>query len=165
MPNMIIENLSSRIKLIGLLAPLVLGINITGIVLCLYVLFDLSSAITEKSGTALLEQVSSDYLEFESLSQSTRDSVETVEDFASGIGTSMSESEIVAMTETVMTSETNAQLFLRLLKVNVYNLTGEIPGTASWYEIYAPVIDGAIERSRARQLELLKIKRHYGQEA
>jgi len=40
-------------------------------------------------------------------------------------------------------------------------LAGLIPGTASWYDIYAPVIDAAIERSRLRQSQLLQIKQYY----
>lgn len=165
MPNAATENIASKIKLIGMMAPLVIGFNTAGIVLCVYALFNLGGAITEKSGTALIEQVREDYENFGQIDEVTRSSMETVEDLDNGIGTSMSESELLAVTEIVMTSETNAQLFLRLLKVNIYNLAGQIPGTASWYEIYAPVIDSTIERSRARQLELLNIKSHYHQDA
>lgn len=163
MLNIVYENLASRIKLVGLIAPLVLGFNTVGILLCAYVLLDVGSAITEKSGAVLIDQVREDYAEFEAIDEITRKSMEDINELDRGIGTSMSEPGVVAMTELVMTSEKNAQLFLRLLKVNVYNLAGQIPGTASWYEIYAPAIDATLERSRARQLELLKIIQHYQQ--
>lgn len=161
MLNTVHENLASRIKLVSLVAPLVLGFNTVGILLCAYVLFDVSSAITEKSGVALIDSVKEDYAAFELVNETTRKSMEDINQLGQGIGQSMSETGLVAMTENIMSSEKNAQLFLRLLKVNVYNLAGQIPGTASWYEIYAPAIDATIERSRARQLELLKIKQHY----
>jgi hypothetical protein len=73
----------------------------------------------------------------------------------------LSEKGVMNMANTIIITEHNAQLFLLLLKVNVYNLTGLIPGTASWYEFYAPIIDAAIERSRLRKSQLLEITQYY----
>lgn len=155
------ENLTSRLKLISLLAPLVLAINCVGIMLCIYVLYNVGSSINQRSGQELLEQIRGDFNEFESLDKATRSTMVNVRKLEMNLDTELSEKGVVNLADTIITTERNAQLFLRLLKVNVYNLAGIIPGTASWYEIYAPVIDAAIERSRLRQSQLLTIKQQY----
>lgn len=156
-----IENLTSQLKLIGLLAPTVLAMNCIGILLCLIVLYNINSGINERSGQAMLQQIKADFEEFEPIDRATRGSSMRVRELETGLETELSEMGVVDMTNTIIASEQNAQLFLRLLKVNVYNLAGLIPGTASWYEIYAPVIEAAIERSRSRQVQLLAIKQFY----
>jgi hypothetical protein len=158
-PNL--ENLTGRLKLISLLAPMVLVINCIGIILCIIVLFSVGISINERSGRELLQQTRDDYKEFESLDTATRSTMVKVRDLEMGFDTELSEERVMKLANTIIITEGNAQLFLRLLKVNVYNLAGLIPGTASWYEIYAPVIDAAIERSRLRQSQLLQIKQHY----
>jgi hypothetical protein len=160
MLNQKLENLTGRLKLIGLLAPMVLAINCIGIVLCIAVFYNVGNSINERSGAELLEQMRVDYSEFEILNKATRNSMAKVAELEN-IDTSFSEKGIANMASTLIVTERNAQLFLRLLKVNVYNLAGLIPGTASWYDIYAPVIDAAIERSRRRQSQLLQIKQYY----
>ncbi|MFT6093865.1 MAG: hypothetical protein ACJA2Q_001765 [Pseudohongiellaceae bacterium] len=155
------ENLTGRQKLIGLLAPMVVAINCIGIVLCITVLYSVGSSINERSGGELLQQIRADYSEFEILDKATRKSMVKVGELEASLDTDFSEKGITDMASTLIITERNAQLFLRLLKVNVYNLAGLIPGTASWYEIYAPVIDAAIERSRLRLSQLLQIRQHY----
>lgn len=161
MLNSNLENLTGRLKLISLLAPMVLAINCIGIVLCIIVLFSVGATISERSGRELLQQTRDDYKEFESLDTQTRSSMVKVRELEVNFDTELREEGVMNMANTIIVTEVNAQLFLRLLKVNVYNLAGLIPGTASWYEIYAPVIDAAIERSRLRQSQLLEIKQHY----
>jgi hypothetical protein len=154
------ENLTGRLKLIGLFAPMVLAINCIGILLCITVLYSVGSSINERSGAELLEQIRVNYSEFEMLNKATRNSMTKVAELEN-INTDFSEKGVTDMASTLLITERNTQLFLRLLKVNVYNLAGLIPGTASWYDIYAPVIDAAIERSRLRQSQLLQIKQYY----
>lgn len=155
------ENLTSRLKLISLLAPMVLAINCIGILLSIYVLYSINSSINQRSGQELLKQIRADYTEFESIDKAARGTMLNVRELEMDLDTELSEEGVMNMANTIIITERNAQLFLRLLKVNVYNLAGLIPGTASWYEIYAPVIDAAIERSRLRQSQLLQIKQHY----
>lgn len=161
MSDPVTDNLQKRFRLIGLLAPSLIVINSIGISLCLLVLFKLSGSINERSGMNLMEAIKSDFSEFETLDAETRASMNQMKDLELKVDFELSEVGVLGLTDTVMKTERNSQVFLRLLKVNIYNLTGHIPGTASWYELYAPIIDAAIERSRVRQLRLLQVKQHY----
>jgi hypothetical protein len=159
------ETLTSRLKLISLFAPMVLAMNCIGIVLCFYVLFSVGSTINQRSGQDLLQQTREDFNDFEILDRATRNSMVNVRELEVNLEIELSEKGVMNMATTITITERNVQLFLRLLKVNVYNLTGLIPGTASWYELYAPIIDSAIERSRLRQSQLLEITQYYELEA
>ena len=155
------ETLTSRLKLISLFAPMVFAMNCIGILLCIYILFSVGSTINQRSGRDLTQKTREDFNEFKILDSTTRSSMVKVRDIESNLETELSKKGVMTMANTITITEHNAQLFLRLLKVNVYNLTGLIPGTASWYELYAPIIDAAIERSRLRQAQLLEIAQYY----
>ena len=155
------ETLTSRLKLISLFAHMVLAMNCIGILLCIYILFSVGSTINQRSGRDLTQKTREDFNEFKILDRTTRSSMVKVRDIKSNLETELSKKGVMTMANTITITEHNAQLFLRLLKVNVYNLTGLIPGTASWYELYAPIIDAAIERSRLRQAQLLEIAQYY----
>ena len=155
------ETLTSRLKLINLFAPMIIAMNCIGILLCIYVLFSVGSTINQRSGRDLLQQTREDFNDFTILDRATRSSMIEVREIETNLEIELSNKGVMTMANTIAITEHNAQLFLRLLKVNVYNLTGLIPGTASWYELYAPIIDAAIERSRLRQSQLLEITQYY----
>jgi hypothetical protein len=156
-----LSRIESQITISGLLAPLVLGLNCVGILCCGYVLFSFSSTLHELSGADLIEIVKEDFATFQQVDVNTRKSAAKVTELSSTLDAELSERSIVDATESIQQTEKNAQLFLRLLKVNMYNLTSYIPGIASWYELHSPAIDLAIERSRSRQLKLLEIRALY----
>lgn len=157
--------LERTITINGMLAPTLLGINVVGIILCIAIMLTLSANLNERSGAHLLELVKADYHLFEDLDVDTRASMASIKGLESKLGGELSERGVLNAAQVMLETEHNAQIFLRLLKVNMYNLTGFITGTASWYEHYVPEIDDAIQRSRSRQLKLLKIQEHYANEA
>ena len=160
-----LSKLETRTSINGLLAPLVLGLNCLGILCCGYVMFSLSSTLHDLSGMDLIDEVKEDYRAFEEVDAQTRKSVDLVPALSTRLDIELSDRSILDATQAMQETEKNAQLFLRLLKVNMYNLTSYIPGIASWYELHSPEIDFAIERSRSRQLKLLEIQTLYAQGA
>ncbi len=161
-PNpLALTTLESRATITGLLAPLVIGLNVIGILCCGYVLFSLSSSLHERSGAALLQGIKDDFALFQEMDAVTRKSTDKVHLMDESLDIELSDRSILDATQMLQDTEKNAQLFLRLLKVNMYNLTTYIPGIAAWYELHSPEIDFAIERSRSRQLRLLQIRMLY----
>ena len=158
-----LSTIDSRTKINGLLAPFILGFNIIGILCCGYVFFSLSSTLHDLSGVDLVDNVKEDFLAFQQLDVDTRKSAEKVPLLSAALDAELSQRSVLDATESIQETERNAQLFLRLLKVNMYNLTSYIPGIASWYELHSPAVDLAIERSRSRQLKLLQIRALYAE--
>jgi hypothetical protein len=120
-----------------------------------------SNILEERSGAMLMRRIIVDYEVFQGLENNTVKIPLIIRNMNSSIDLEISERKILEMTNTLYDSERDYQLFFRLLKVNVYNLTEMIPGTESWYEKYGPEIDQAIERSQSRQLVLLRIQQYY----
>jgi hypothetical protein len=158
-----LSKIESRTTVSSLLAPFVLGLNCIGILCCGYVLYSLSTTLHELSGVALIEVIKEDFTAFQKVDVSIRASAEKVRGLEATLDAELNQRSIVDATESVQQTEKNAQLFLRLLKVNMYNLSSYIPGIASWYELNSPALDLAIERSRSRQLKLLEIRAFYEQ--
>ncbi|MFT4860984.1 MAG: hypothetical protein ACI95C_000182 [Pseudohongiellaceae bacterium] len=155
----------SRTTINGLLAPFILGLNFIGVVCCGYVFFALSFTLNDLSGADLIEAVKEDFSVFQQLDVGTRKSADEIALLSSTLDTKLNERSVLDATEAMQETERNAQLFMRLLKVNLYNLTSYVPGIASWYEMHSPAIDLAIERSRSRQLKLLQIRAMYESDA
>ena len=156
-----IADLDSRARLSAWLGISMIAINCIGTVLTLYVLFSLNGVLDQRSGTELLEKVRSDYANFEALETDAREKMERSRGLEDQLVLDDVENKILAVSETLTENEKTFQIFFRLLKVNIYHLTNFIPGSNSWYEIWSPEIDSAIERSRLRQLQLLEIQRFY----
>ncbi len=160
-----ISKIESRVTITGLLAPLVIALNSIGIICCVYIFFTQSSTLHELSGVDLIDTVKDNFETFQQLDVDTRTSAEKVHLFEPALDTKLSQRSILEITESMQETEKNAQLFLRLLKVNMYNLTSYIPGIAAWYELNSPAIDLSLERSRSRELKLLTIRAHYAEGA
>lgn len=160
-----LAKLESRITIAGLLAPLVIALNSIGIICCGFVFFSLNSTLHDLSGVDLINSVKEDFVVFQTLDVDTRKSADKVHLLSSALDEKLTQRNVLNATESIQETEKNAQLFLRLLKVNMYNLTSYIPGIASWYELHAPEIDLAIEPSRSRQLKLLSIRALYAEDA
>ncbi len=113
----------------------------------------------------MIEAVKEDFSVFQQLDVDTRKSAGEIALLDGALDAKLNQRSVLDATEAMQETERNAQLFLRLLKVNMYNLTSYVPGIASWYELHSPAIDLAIERSRSRQLKLLQIRAMYEADA
>jgi hypothetical protein len=160
-----ISKIESRVTLTGLLAPLVIALNSVGIICCIYIFFTQSSTLHKLSGADLIEEIKENFETFQQLDVDTRATADKVHFFEPTLNVKLSQRAVLEITESMQTTEKNAQLFLRLLKVNMYNLTSYMPGIAAWYEINSPAIDLAIARSRSRELKLLTIRAYYAEDA
>lgn len=160
-----IGNVESRAKLSQWLGISIIITNCLGIAATLYVLTSLSNVLSERSGIEMLEQVRADYRSYQSMEKEARKRMETSRGLEGQISIDESEQAILSLSQTLTENERNYQIFFRLLKVNIYHLTNFIPGSYSWYEIWAPEIESAIERSKLRQRQLLEIQYFYEQRA
>ncbi len=151
----------ANLRMSSALAMVVIAINLLGIAASLTINYSMHSSLDERSGVDLLQRTREDYRSFEETEHSSRDSMAEVREMETTIDLDSSERQILALVDTLHEDEETYQLFLRLLKVNTYHLAEQIPGALSWYEIHGPELDLLIERSRARQLRLLEIKRRY----
>ena len=156
-----ISTLDSKTRFSGLLAIVIIISNIVATVFCVYILLNLHDTLDIRSGKQLLDQIHADYAAFEEIESKTRISMATVRNLEASIDLKISERHILDTANKMYESERDYQLFFRLLKVNIYYLTSQIPGTYSWYEIYGPEIDKAIERSQSQQLQILQVRKYY----
>jgi hypothetical protein len=156
-----IASLDSRARLSAWLGISIIAINCIGIVITLYVLFDLNDIMDQRSGAEMLDTVRNDYRRFEEMESEARERMERSRGIEDQLQLDDVEKQIMALSQTLTENEKTYQVFFRLLKVNIYHLTNFIPGSNSWYEIWSPEIDSAIERSRFRQRQLLEIQRFY----
>ncbi len=156
-----IANLDARARLSAWLGISIIAINCLGIAVTLYVLFSLNSVMDQRSGAEMLEAVRRDYASFEEMETAARESMQQSRSLEDQLVLDDVENQIMALSQTLTENEKTYQVFFRLLKVNIYHLTNFIPGSNSWYEIWSPEIDSAIERSRLRQRQLLEIQRFY----
>jgi hypothetical protein len=159
-----IASLDSRARLSAWLGMSIIAINCIGIVVTLTVLFSLNGVMDQRSGADLLDAVREDYRRFEDLEADTRERMDRSRGLEDQLQLDDVEKQIIALSQTLTDNEKTYQVFFRLLKVNIYHLTNFIPGSNSWYEIWSPEIDSAIERSLFRQRQLLEIQRFYALE-
>ncbi|NKB31558.1 MAG: hypothetical protein GKR91_00455 [Pseudomonadales bacterium] len=156
------NSLDTKYKLIKLSALVITVFNLLGIAFSVYTFSTLHDTLDARSGADLLQQIRDDFAGYEEIEKDARANMSIIRQMDGSIDLEVSEKQILATASFLHNSEKDFQLFYRLLKVNIYHLTGEIPGSMSWYEIYGPEIDQAIERSRTRQLQLLRIQEFYG---
>lgn len=156
-----IANLDTRARLSAWLGISIIAINCIGIAVTLYVLFGLNGIMDQRSGAEMLEAVRNDYHRFAEMETQARERMDQSRGLEGQLQLDDVEKQIMALSQTLTENEKTYQVFFRLLKVNIYHLTNFIPGSNSWYEIWSPEIDGAIERSRFRQRQLLEIQRFY----
>ena len=152
---------SDRIQRLQKLCLLVSGINLAGVALALLGMFLLGISLEKRTGADLYAEIAEQYSSFAALNTSTTSAMVQVKELEMRVDWEESERRILETAETLFKTEEDFQLFLRLLKVYSYNLTDRIPNTISWYDRYGPDLDALIERSRARQLTLLRINEFY----
>lgn len=155
------SNIESRARLSAWLGIAIIGINFIGIAVTLYVLFSLGSTLNERAGLQLLDDVRADFQRYIELEKDSRGRMELSRGLENQLDVDHSEQAIIQLSQTLVENEKNYQVFFRLLKVNIYHLTNFIPGSYSWYEIWSPEIESAIERSRLRQRQALEVQRYY----
>ena len=153
--------LDTKTKISGLLAMMVIAVNVVGIAMSLFLYFSLHGILDRRSGVNLIKQINSDYAKFEKIDSSTRVGMAEVRDLNSSLDLHETQQNIPDTAELLFEKERDYQVFYRLLKVNIYYLVSQIQGTGSWYEMYSPEIDEAIERSKSRQMQLLQIRQYY----
>jgi len=156
-----IDNVQAKLKVVQLSALSILIFNCLGIAFSVYTFLSLNDILNSRSGADLLQKVRNDFSAYQAMERNARENMTFVRQMDNLIDFEESENNIVSAATVLHNSERDFQLFFRLLKVNLYHLTGEIPGSSSWYELYGPEIDQAIERSRSRQLQLLTIQQSY----
>lgn len=155
--------LQSRTKLIKLCAVGVTVFNVLGIGFSVSTYINLHASLDVRSGSDLLLEVREDFAAYEAMEKGARENMAEIRQMDGSIDLDISKNQILATANVLQASEKDFQIFYRLLKVNIYHLAGEIPGSMSWYEIYGPEIDLAIERSRSRQLKILQIQQAYAE--
>lgn len=156
-----LANVESRARLSAWLGVAIIAVNCIGIIATLYVLFSLGSTLNERAGLQLLEDVRADFDRYLVLEKDARGRMETSRGLENQLNIDHSEEAIIQLSKTLVENEKSYQIFFRLLKVNIYHLTNFIPGSYSWYEIWSPEIESAIERSRLRQRRALEVQRFY----
>lgn len=150
-------------KLNSLICYALIAFNCVGIVAAIYINLTLGAMLDARTGTEYLEVVRADYEGYLVLEREAREKMSETRRVEATLVLDETESKINALAQTLIDSEKSFQLFFRLLKVNIYHLAEQIPGTYSWYEIWSPEIDAAIARSSSRQLQLLHIRQRYQQ--
>lgn len=163
--NIRISSAEARLKISKLSALGITGFNCMGIAFSVYTLLTLNAILDARSGADLLQQTRDDFAVYETMEREARDNLAIIRQMDGSVDLDISQKNILATASVLQKNEQDFQLFYRLLKVNLYHLTGEIPGSSSWFENYGPEIDLAIERSRSRQLLLLQIQERYEEAA
>ena len=153
--------LYSKVSTLQSRAIIVLTVNVVASVLTVITYLYFDTVLENRSGAILMRQIIADYESFQKTETDSMKIPLAIRNLNSSVDLEISERKILEMTNTLFDSERDYQLFFRLLKVNVYNITEMIPGTESWYERYGPKIDSLIERSQSRQLVLLRIQQYY----
>lgn len=156
-----LEKLEYRQSLVRLAAFAVMTINGLGIAMALVSYLALGDLLAERTGADLKEQIRSDFSRFDALERESRKTMAAARVLGKGVDLDLSAREVSALAEQLASYEKDYQRFYRVLKVNMFNLSQQIPGTSSWFELYSPAVDAAIERSRARELTLLEVQAFY----
>jgi hypothetical protein len=156
-----VNKLNNKVSSLQSLAIIAVTVNVIASVLTAIIYLHLNNILEHRSGTILMRQIITDYESFQEMESASMKIPLGIRNLNSSIDLEISERDILETTNTLYNNERDYQLFFRLLKVNVYNITKVIPGTESWYDKYGPEIDHAIERSQSRQLVLLRIQQYY----
>ena len=156
-----LETVDSNRKLNGLICYALIGFNCVGIAVAITVYLNLSGMLNARTGSGLLEGVRSDYDQYLVIEKAAREQMGITREIESSLVLDETAADIDILAAALIDNEKSYQIFYRLLKVNIYHLAGQIPGTYSWYEIWSPEIDAAIERSQSRQLQLLNVRQRY----
>jgi hypothetical protein len=159
----LLEKLDNREGMVRLAAYGLMGLNLIGIGLCVACFLIFSQLLSERTGAPLKAEMLADFEEFEALEKQSRETMTQSRQLGKDVDFDISARQIQALASELIQYERENQRFFRVLKVNMYNLSRQIPGTDSWFELYSPAIDAAIERSRSRELTLLQVNQFYAE--
>ncbi|PCH58214.1 MAG: hypothetical protein COC19_08700 [SAR86 cluster bacterium] len=158
-----LEILRKKILVSQMLIVTAVIINVGGIVLAVSFILGLNDTITRSAGLDNLAQLESMYEQFqqgETLNRDLKAQLRSLEQQRTQEFT-LNQQSIQDLADTSFENENQYQLFYRLLKVNIYLFSSQMVGANSWFEVYGQEIDQAIERSLSRQLQLLRIRKLY----
>ena len=145
----------------ALLVKVLMALNLAGILLTFFLISNLSANIEKKSGEQILATVEDIRDRFRAMRRDNLQRIDEIDSLKKRVDLNITQNDILLKADVLYLNEKDSQLFLRLLKVNMYFLATKIPGAENWFETYVGEVDAAIDRSRSRQRVLLNVKRYY----
>ena len=139
--NLTTATVESGCKRNTTLSLALIAANCLGIAATFGFYFSLSNTLIERAGYEELEAIRIQHDEYQTLEQRAQSLMGTTLMTEDSLDLNQTGPQLAALTQLLVENEKTYQIFFRLLKVNMYHLVEQIPGTFSWYEHWSPGVD------------------------